>query len=143
MSCTSLCPSCQSHREAMIGVSACRISFSASRKQTCDVSSWRKTDPSWSVMCADYCGPDLLREGGTAILAPFFRSRVAPGVEEACAAQGISRPSLQQGELCPFIRQCDSHRPRTLRMVRPHGQHLKILSIRETSSHPCVWGIHC
>ncbi|KAK9821686.1 hypothetical protein WJX74_008158 [Apatococcus lobatus] len=44
-----------------------------------------------------YCGPDLLREGGTAILAPFFRSRIAADVEEACAAQGISRPSLQQG----------------------------------------------
>ena len=52
------------------------------------------------MVVADYCGADLMREGGTAVLAPFFRSRIAVGVEEARAAQGISRPSLQQGETC-------------------------------------------
>ncbi len=50
------------------------------------------------MVLAGYCGPDLLRRGGTAVLEPDFSSQVEPNVEQTSAAQGIDRPSLQQGK---------------------------------------------
>jgi hypothetical protein len=44
-----------------------------------------------------YCGTDILRTGGSAVLEPELRAIVLPVLARAEAAPGISRPDLHQG----------------------------------------------